>query len=114
MNVVVLRGSLSRPPDERVLDSGTRLVRFEVTTKDPDDRAQTVPVAWIDAPAAAARISSGDEVMVVGQVRRRWFRRGPATESRTEVAASAVVPLRQAKRARAVLAEALSRMERGG
>ena len=44
--------------------------------------------------------------MVVGRVRRRFFRVGGATQSRTEVAADVVVPTRQAKRAGAALAQA--------
>jgi hypothetical protein len=98
MNVVVLRGTLSRAPDERVLDSGTRLVRYEVTTRTGDEIAETAPVSWLGAPPAAAGFAAGEEVVVIGRVRRRWFRRGPITESRVEVAADAVVGARQRKR----------------
>ena len=99
MNVVVLRGRLSRPAEERVLRSGTRLVTLELTVAHPGVRADSVPVAWMDAPATAARLDTGDEVVVVGRVRRRFFRTGAGTQSRTEVQAEQVVATRQAKRA---------------
>jgi single-strand DNA-binding protein len=107
MNVVVLRGRLSRDPEERVLDSGTRLVRYEVTIRNGDGPAETSPVSWLEAPAAALGVSAGDEVVVVGRVRRRWFRRGPITESRVEVAADAVIPARQRKRVDAAIRQAV-------
>jgi single-strand DNA-binding protein len=108
MNVVVLRGKLSRAPDERALESGARLVRYEVTTRDEEGTADTTPVAWINAPAGAVRFDAGEEVVVVGRVRRRWFRRGPATESRVEVAADAVVSARSRKRVEAAIESALT------
>jgi single-stranded DNA-binding protein len=112
MNVVVLRGKLSRAPEERALDSGTRLVRYEVTVRNGEGPAETSPVAWLDAPASAATIPAGEEVVVVGRVRRRWFRRGPSTESRVEVAAEAVVPARQRKRADAAIRQAVAVLTR--
>jgi single-strand DNA-binding protein len=42
----------------------------------------------------------------VGRVRRRFFRAGGTTQSRTEVVADSVVPARQAKRARAAVEKA--------
>jgi single-strand DNA-binding protein len=104
MNIVILRGTLSRTPDELILGSGDRLVRYEVTTRSDDAPAATAPVAWVGAPASAVAMGAGDEVVVVGRVRRRWFRRGGITESRIEVDADEVVPARRAKRARDVVA----------
>jgi single-strand DNA-binding protein len=108
MNVVVLRGELSRPAEERVLQSGDRLVAYEVTVRpEGAGRADTVPVVWFDPPASAVGLDVGEEVLVTGRVRRRFFRRGPATESRTEVVAAAVIPVRHRKRAQAALETAL-------
>jgi single-strand DNA-binding protein len=42
-------------------------------------------------------------VVVTGRVRRRFFRAGGYTQSRTEVVADAVVPTRRRKRVDAVL-----------
>jgi single-strand DNA-binding protein len=110
MNVVVLRGRLARPAEQRVLPSGERLVAYEVTIPRPGERAETVPVVWLKAPARAAELDTDEQVVVVGRVRRRFFKTAGGTGSRTEVVAEAVVPKRQAKRVAALLegaAEAL-------
>jgi single-strand DNA-binding protein len=112
MNVVALRGELSRPAEQRVLPTGSSLVAFEVTTRrDGAERADTVPVVWHDAPASASNLDGGDEVVVVGHVARRFFRAGGATQSRTEVVASAVIPIRSAKRIDAALREAATHIK---
>lgn len=108
-NVVALRGRLSRPAELRVLPTGSSLVGFEVTTRrDEEVRAVTVPVVWHAAPAAARSLDAGDDVVAVGHVARRFFRSGGTTQSRTEVVASAVIPVKSAKRAEAALREAAS------
>lgn len=113
MNVVVLRGRLSRPAEERVLRSGSRLVSLEVTVPRPQQRADTVPVSWIDPPPAIAVLEAGEEVVVVGRVRRRFFRSGGSTASRTEVAADHVVPARHRKRAGTAVDGAIAAIESG-
>jgi single-strand DNA-binding protein len=74
-------------------------------------KAESVPVAWFDPPAAASGLVAGDEVVVVGRVRRRFFRAGGATASRTEVVAAKVVPARSAAKVRAALAPVLAALE---
>lgn len=113
MNVVVVRGRLSRPAEERVLESSTRLVTLDVTVPRPGERSDSVPVAWMNAPVAAAHFDTGEEVVVVGRVRRRFFRAGGTTQSRTEVAAISVVPTRHTKRAASALASALQMVKAG-
>ena len=115
MNLVVLIGTLSRPAETRSLPSGTRLVSLEVTTRSGDARAETVPVAWFDAPASAATLDAGTEVVVLGRVRRRFFRTsaGP-TGSRTEVFAERVVPAGQARRVERLWSEARARLDDPG
>jgi len=84
-NLVVLRGTLSSEPSSRTLPSGSVLVTLNVTTQHADG-ARSVPVAWFDPPAKSlARLTSGTELVAVGYVRRRFFRGGGATQSRTEV-----------------------------
>jgi single-strand DNA-binding protein len=100
-NLVVLRGRVSSPPRAVDLPSGTSLCQLEVTTR-VGAQSLSVPVAW---PDPTATIAAGDEIVVVGHVRRRWFRAGGATVSRTEVVATDVVP---ATRRRAI-ARALDR-----
>lgn len=106
MNVVVLLARLSRPAEERVLPSSDRLVQFELTVAREGAKAESVPVVWFDAPASAAALDVDEEVLVVGRVRRRFFRAGGSTQSRTEVVADTVVPTRQAKRVASALERA--------
>ncbi|MCU1365261.1 MAG: hypothetical protein JWL72_1660 [Ilumatobacteraceae bacterium] len=83
MNVVVVSGRLSSSPVVRELQSGSVLVTYEVTTK-VDDASISVPLVWFDPPKHVA-VDAGDEVAAVGYARRRFFRAGGATQSRTEV-----------------------------
>ena len=105
-NIVALVGRLARPAERRELPSGDCLVAYEVTVERAGERAEGVPVVWVGAPARAADHDVGDRVVVVGRVRRRFFRAGGVTQSRTEVVAETVVSARQAKRARAALERA--------
>ena len=107
MNIVVLRGHLSRPPESRQLPSGAALVTYEVTVGREGARAETVPVVW-EAPGAPTDLEPDTEVVVVGRVRRRFFRAGGSTQSRTEVVAEGLVPARLAKRAARLVATAQS------
>jgi single-strand DNA-binding protein len=105
-NVVVLIGRLARPAETRELPSGDRLVAYEVTVDRPGERAETVPVVWVNAPASAGDHDVDERLLVVGRVRRRFFRAGGGTQSRTEVVAEAVVNARHGKRAAAALQRA--------
>jgi single-strand DNA-binding protein len=109
-NVVVLAGRLARPAEMRQLPSGDRLVAYEITVPREGARADTVPVVWFEAPPSAADHDVDEQVVVVGRVRRRFFRAGGVTQSRTEVVADAVVAARQAKRARAAVEKAQGRL----
>ena len=108
MNVAILRGRLSRLPEHRLLPSGDAVVSYDVTVPRPGERAETVPVAWVNAPASATDLDVDDEVVVVGRVRRRFSRAGGATQSRTEVVAERVVPTRRRARAAQAVAAALA------
>ena len=110
MNLVALKGRLTRPAESRELPSGDRLVALDLTVREPDQPAASVPVVWHDAPASAADLAAEDEVVVVGRVRRRFFRAGGATQSRTEVVAEVVVPARQHKRVASALDRARLRV----
>jgi hypothetical protein len=103
MNVVTLQGRLARPAADRLLPSGDRLVGFEVATDGPDGKAETVPVVWFAAPASAGQLDADERVVVIGRVRRRFFRAGDTTQSRTEVVAEVVLPATQTRRVRTAL-----------
>jgi single-strand DNA-binding protein len=66
------------------------LVELDVTTRG-EGGSSSVPVAWFDPGPLADSLQQGDGVVVVGHVRRRFFRSGGATQSRTEVVAQLVV-----------------------
>jgi len=83
MNLVVLSGHLSSEPVVRELQSGSVLMSFELTTR-VEEASVSVPLVWFDPPKKVA-VAAGDEIVAVGTVRRRFFRAGGATQSRTEV-----------------------------
>jgi single-strand DNA-binding protein len=113
MNVVALRGRLARPAEERALPSGDRLVSFEVTVDGPGKR-ETVPVVWFEAPADASTYDVDAPVVVVGRVRRRFFRAAGATASRTEVVADVVLAAEDAALVVAALRDAAAKVEAAG
>ena len=102
----MIAGVLSRAPEIRELPSGSRLVMFEVST-DHASRRLSVPVAWLDPPGALG-LEAGAEILVTGYIRRRFFRSGGITQSRTEVVAEAVVPARSRAKARKAAEKAMA------
>jgi single-strand DNA-binding protein len=111
LNLAVLRGHLSRAPEEVALASGDLLVRYEVTVPRADERADTVPVVAVSPPAHARGLDAGTEVVVVGRTRRRFWSAGGATRSQVEVLARAVVPARRRAGATRALGQALATLE---
>jgi single-strand DNA-binding protein len=111
MNVVILNGVLSRPAERRVLPSGDTLVAYELTTRDEEGRALSVPVSW-SAPEDKGMFEAGDEVVVTGVVRRRFFRTANGTQSRTEVVAHAVVAAADTRRVKRLVDKAVAAVER--
>ncbi len=108
MNQVVLIGRLSSEPQERSLASGSVLWSLELTTDTPNG-AWSVPVAWFDPPSAVP-FSSGDDVVVIGAVRRRFFRSAGGTQSRTEVVATEVLPAKAKRKVQRVLQRETERL----
>jgi single-strand DNA-binding protein len=113
-NVVILRGAVRGEPVIRELPGRGVMVQFDVSTRlASHERASTVsaPVAWADPSATSlAAVVDGAEVVVVGTVRRRFFRVGGATQSRTEVVADSVIPSRRRKQVDAALDAVLARL----
>lgn len=105
-NVVVLTGTVTNDPTRRSLKSGAEVVNFDLSTA-VDDQHVSVPIAWYDPPVSAmSSFHVTDEVVVVGSVRRRFFRSGGQTQSRTEVVVDALLPARRIKSARSLRAAA--------
>jgi single-strand DNA-binding protein len=98
-NVAIIRGVCSSPPELRVLPSDQRLAQLQLTTR-VDGRAMSVPVSVLDPPAWVEGLDAGDELVVLGAVRRRFFRAGGVTASRVEVEAEVVCRGRDRRRSR--------------
>lgn len=108
MNVVLMQGTLSRDPETRSLPSGDIVMSFDLATRFADEPAVSAPVVWFEPSEVGAALAAGDAVVVVGRVRRRFFRSGGSTQSRTEVVAQRVVPVRHTKRAQAAVEQAIA------
>ncbi len=104
MNVAIIRGRVLGRPNERRLGSGEFASAFDVVTEDDEGRL-TVPINWVTT--VKALVSEGDDVVVVGRVRRRFFQAGGSVQSRTEVLADTVVATRRKVAARKAIERAL-------
>jgi single-strand DNA-binding protein len=113
-NLAVIRGSVPNDPLTRDLGSGGVVVQFDVATRVQSEGREvnvSVPVAWHDpTPTQLGALAVGVDLVVVGTVRRRFFRVGGSTQSRTEVVASTVVPARRRKQVEAALRGAAERL----
>jgi single-strand DNA-binding protein len=112
VNVVVLRGSLSSEPVARDLNSGSSVIGLEVTTRHEDEPTRSVPVSIFDPakPDEVLALTTGDEVLVVGSISRRFFKTAGGTGSRTEVVATDVVPTRQKAKVKKLVTRHLERL----
>lgn len=90
LNLGCVVGTLSSTPEIRALASGSALAVLQVTTRPPDGPAVSVPVSLVDPPAWVATLDTGDDVVAIGTIRRRFFRAGGTTASRVELDASAL------------------------
>lgn len=105
-NLVVLSGTVTLEPTLRELKGGV-VLQFDLNTLVGDGPSTSVPVAWHDPTAAqTASFSAGDDVVITGTVRRRFFRVGGQTQSRTEVIVASLIPARRKKSANSALAAA--------
>jgi hypothetical protein len=101
LNLAVVRGVASGPPGLRHLASGTRLASFALRTHSLGPPATSVPVAVWDPPAWAEQIDEGDELLVAGCIRRRFYRAasgGLATRVELEASVLGRVSDRRARR----------------
>jgi single-strand DNA-binding protein len=112
MNVVLLEGTLSTPAKAKELPSGSVVWALEVTTRNGAGEAMSVPVEWFD-PVAEPSWEAGVEVVVLGAVRRRFYRAGTVTQSRTTVVAEQVA-LASDRRSASRLRRRLERLGTGG
>ena len=103
MNLVVLQGVLRDAVQTRTLSNGQVAYSFDVGVPGPEGAVEAVPVVCLEFDP---RPSVGQEVVVIGRVRKRFFRAGAATQARTEVVARRVVATRKKVAAGRALSEA--------
>jgi len=106
MNVVVLQGTLAAEPVERTLPSGTTVMDWVLKTPS-DGKKVSVPIQWTEPNRSVQAYDVGDEVVVFGSVRQRFFRARGVLTSRTEVVGESVSKPRQ----RVATAKLLARAE---
>lgn len=91
LNLVVIAGRLAAPPEARVFETGTRLIRYLVTVRsdNPHRRLDVVPVTLWNPPAELLEEDPqpGHRLMVVGAVQRRFWPAPDGRRSRLEVIA---------------------------
>jgi single-strand DNA-binding protein len=97
LNVAIVRGTCSSPAEVRTLPSGDVLAQLQVTTR-ASGETTSVPVAVLAPAGWVCDLDAGDEVLVVGHVRRRFFRAQGATASRVEIQAELVARARDRRR----------------
>jgi single-strand DNA-binding protein len=110
LNVAVVRGVVSSPPERRVLPSDTVLVQLQVTTRLASETL-SMPVSCWNPEGWVEALEPGDEIVVVGRVRRRFFRAGGATASRVELEADLVARATDRRRVRVAVRRVLAALE---
>ncbi|MFN8022266.1 MAG: hypothetical protein U0Q03_12145 [Acidimicrobiales bacterium] len=109
MNIVILAGRLSSEPRRTELPSGTVRWNLELSCPTPDGRVLGVPISW--ESEVPDTWDTGTELVVGGVVRRRFFRAGGVTQSRTEVEAATVVEITRRRPVDTALARTLRSLD---
>jgi single-strand DNA-binding protein len=112
INLSVLRGACSAPPEVRELPSGRFVATVSVRVPGSDGRGTSVPVTVWDPPAWLEALGEADEVVVVGRVRRRFFRTAAGgVGARVDVEAEAVARTRDRRRLAALRRRVAAHLE---
>ncbi|MBI4260363.1 MAG: single-stranded DNA-binding protein [Actinobacteria bacterium] len=98
VNLVVLAGKVSADPLDRQLPSGDEITELRLSVPEPGKRLLPLPVvAWHRAVGKRALkgIGKGDDVLVYGQLNRRFYRTGNGVGGRSvmEVVATEIKKL---------------------
>jgi single-strand DNA-binding protein len=99
VNVVVLAGTVAADPVERRMPSGDAVTELRLSVPEAGKRLLPLPVAvWHDAvgKTSVQAIGKGDDVLVYGQLARRFYRSGAGARSLTEVVATGIKKLEPA------------------
>jgi single-stranded DNA-binding protein len=94
LNLIVLCGRLAVPPEIKVFESGTRLIRYLVTVRseEPRRRVDVIPVSMWDPPQDLIDEApeTGQRIWACGSVQRRFWEAPDGRRSRIEVVAEQV------------------------
>lgn len=96
VNVVVLAGTVAADPVERKLPSGDAVTELRLSVPEAGRRLLPLPVAvWHKTVGkrVATDIGKGDDVLVYGQLARRFYRSGAGARGLTEVVATGIKKL---------------------
>ena len=96
VNFVVLAGTISAEPIQRRLPSGDEVTELRVSVPEAGRRLLPLPVAAWHAtvgPDVLRDLAKGDQVLVHGQLVRRFYRSGAGARSLTEVVATGIKKL---------------------
>ncbi len=99
VNVVVLAGTVAADPVQRQLPSGDEITELRLSVPELGKRLLPLPVAaWHTTVGRQAvdGIAKGDDVLVYGQLVRRFYRSGAGARSLTEVVATGIKKLEPA------------------
>jgi single-strand DNA-binding protein len=110
LNLAVVRGIVSSPPEVRILPSETVLVQLQVTTR-LETETLSIPVSCWNPAGWVETLEPGEEIVVVGRVRRRFFRAGGATASRVELESDVISRASDRRRVQAALRRANAALE---
>src|SRR4029079_15804151 len=91
VNVVVLAGTVAADPVERTMPSGDEVTELRLSVPETRKRLLPLPVAaWHrDVGKRVLKgLGKGDDVLVYGQLVRRFYRSGVGARSLPEVAAA--------------------------
>jgi hypothetical protein len=104
--MVILIGEVTSPPVQRTLQTGEIVSSFDLATHVAEGRI-SVPIA---CAGESDTTHVGDNVCVVGIVRRRFFRSGAGVTSRTEVLADQVISMRRKANVRKAVSRLLENL----
>src|SRR3954452_21932025 len=105
VNLAVVRCTVSSPPDVRVLPSDTVLAQLQLATRLESETLSLPGAVWNPAQWVEA-LEPGGEVVVLGRVRRRFFKGAGGAASRVEVEADVVARAGHRRRGEAALRRA--------
>ena len=110
VNLVVVRGACRarRGAGAAVGSHARRAPGHHPPSSEPLSRSRS---SCGTPPRGSTDLDVGDEIVVVGRVRRRFFRAGRATGSRVEIEAEPSSPARDRRRVQAVLRRAVDALE---